>query len=147
PLTRGMWRVCNACSEEPVEVSDNEVNTHLGNPGVDLPYGAPPLPGDLVVLLKDLAEGAQEGAHLGLGPRPLLAIAGGLGVVEHLADGFPVEAGLPLDGALALALDEDATPDLAPLVNVAIHLLALLARSTNSATTDRGYPRRLDGAG
>jgi hypothetical protein len=28
-----MRRVCNACSGEPVEVPDNEVNAHLGNPG------------------------------------------------------------------------------------------------------------------
>jgi hypothetical protein len=33
PLTRGMRRVCNAYSGEPSEVSDGEVNAHLGNPG------------------------------------------------------------------------------------------------------------------
>jgi hypothetical protein len=30
----GMRRVCNASSGEPVEVPDNEVNAHLGNPGL-----------------------------------------------------------------------------------------------------------------
>ena len=32
-LDAGMRRVSNVCSGEPGEVPDNEVNTHLGNPG------------------------------------------------------------------------------------------------------------------
>ena len=33
PLDTGMRRVCKACSGEPGEVPDNEVNAHPGDPG------------------------------------------------------------------------------------------------------------------
>src|SRR5262249_27290385 len=79
------------------------------------------LPGGLLVVLEDLVEDREEGPELGLGPRPLLAIAGRLGVIEDLAEGLPVEVELPLDGAHALAVDEDATADLGPVVHVREH--------------------------
>jgi hypothetical protein len=42
-------------------------------------------------------------------------------VVEDLAEGLPVEVELPLDGAHAVAVDEDATADLGPVVHVGEH--------------------------
>jgi hypothetical protein len=37
----GMRRECNASSGEPDEIPDNEVNAHLGNPGLsNLPEGS-----------------------------------------------------------------------------------------------------------
>ena len=36
PLDTGMRPVSNACSGEPGEVPDDEVNAHLGNPGLTL---------------------------------------------------------------------------------------------------------------
>ena len=64
---------------------------------------------------------AQEGVELGPGPRGGAAVAGRLGVVEDLLERVPVDVVLAAGGALAQAVDEDATADLGPVLHVGVH--------------------------
>ena len=63
----------------------------------------------------------QEGVELGPGPGRGAAVAGRLGVVEDLAERVPVDVVLAAGGALAQAVDEDATADLGPVLHVGEH--------------------------
>src|SRR3978361_2373064 len=81
----------------------------------------PLLPGGLLVGLEDLVDDAQEGVELGPGPGGRAAVAGRLGVGEDLGERVPVEAVLAAGGALAQAVDEDATADLGPVLHVGVH--------------------------
>ena len=56
----------------------------------------------------------RKGSSLGLGRGAGAAVAGRLGVVEDLLEGLPVDLVLAAGGALAEAVDEDATADLGP---------------------------------
>jgi hypothetical protein len=93
--------------------------------------GVPLLPGGLPVVLEDLLENREEGPELGLGPGPLLAIAGRLEVVEDLAECLPAEVELALDGTHAAAVDEDATADLGPVVHVGAHRVTSRRRAVS----------------
>jgi hypothetical protein len=61
---------------------------------------------------------AQDGVELGPGLRGGAAVAGRLGMLEDLGERVPGDAGLAAGGALAGAVDEDATADLGPVVPV-----------------------------
>jgi len=83
--------------------------------------GVPLLPRGLAVVLEDLEDDRQERFEdrgpLGEGA----AIAGRLGVGEDLFEGLPVDAIRAAGGALAQAVDEDATADLGPVLHVGVH--------------------------
>ena len=63
----------------------------------------------------------QEGFELGLGPGGGAAVSRRLGVVEDLLEGLPVDVELAADGSFALAVDEDATANLGPVLHVDEH--------------------------
>jgi hypothetical protein len=93
----------------------------VAEPLEDAACGVPLLPGRLPVVLEDPVEDGQEGVELGPGPRGGAAVAGRLGVFEDLAEGIPVDVVLTASGALAEAVDEDATADLGPVLHVGVH--------------------------
>lgn len=79
------------------------------------------LPRGLLVGLEDLMDDGKEGIELG--PRPWRgpAVSGRLGVAQNLLECVPVNLELATDGSLALAVDEDATADLGPVLHVCVH--------------------------
>jgi hypothetical protein len=93
----------------------------VAEPLEDADGGVPLLPGGLLVTLQDLVDDAQEGVELGPGPGGRAAVAGRLGVGEDLGERVPVEVVLTAGGALAEAVDEDATADLGPVLHVGVH--------------------------
>jgi hypothetical protein len=74
-----------------------------------------------LVILEDLVDDGEEGVELGPGPRGGAAVARRLGMAQDLLKRVPVDVELAADGALALAVDEDATADLGPVVHVGEH--------------------------
>ena len=93
----------------------------VAEPLEDPAGGVPLLPGGLLVGLEDLVDDGQEGFELGLGPGDGPAVSGRLGVVEDLLERVPVDVELAADGSFALAVDEDATADLGPVLHVGEH--------------------------
>ena len=93
----------------------------VAEPLEDPAGGVPLLPGGLLVGLEDLVDDGQEGVELGPGPGGRAAVSGRLGVVEDLLERVPVDVELAADGAFALAVDEDATADLGPVLHVGVH--------------------------
>ena len=87
----------------------------------DPPGGMALLPGGLPVALKDLVDNGEEGVKLGPGSGGGAVVPGRLGMVEDLLERVPVDLELAADGALALAVDEDATADLSPVPHVGKH--------------------------
>src|SRR4051812_5215997 len=83
--------------------------------------GVPLLPGGLLVILEDLVDDGEEGVELGPGAGLGPPIARGLGVSEDLGQRVPVDVELAASGPLAQAVNEDATPDLGPVVHVGEH--------------------------
>jgi hypothetical protein len=79
------------------------------------------LPGGLLVVLEDLVDEGQEGFELGPGSGDDAAVWRRLGVIEDLPEGIPVDVELAADGAFALAVDEDTTADLSPILHVGVH--------------------------
>ena len=63
----------------------------------------------------------QEGVELGPRPGCRPAERGRLGVVEDLGQRVPVDFVLAAGGALAQAVDEDATADLGPFLHISEH--------------------------
>jgi hypothetical protein len=93
----------------------------VAKPLEDPAGGVTLLLGGLPVGFEDLADDGQGGFELGLGPGRGAAISRRLGVVEDLLEGIPVDVELSADGTLALAVDEDATADLGPVLHVDEH--------------------------
>src|SRR5206468_4280776 len=92
----------------------------VAEPLEDAVGGVPLLLRGLPVILEDLMDDGQEGVELG--PRPGGRPEGGrLGVVEDLGQRVPVDLVLAAGGALAQAVDEDATADLGPFLHVGEH--------------------------
>ena len=83
--------------------------------------GVPLLLGSLLVTLEDLVDDGKEGFELGLGPGSGPTVSRRLGVVEDLLERVPVDVELAADGSFALAVDEDATANLGPVLHVGVH--------------------------
>src|SRR5262249_4256930 len=79
------------------------------------------LPGGLLVVVEDLVNDGEEGVELGPGSGGRALVPGRLGMVEDLLERVPVDLELAADGSLALAVDEDATADLSPVLHVGEH--------------------------
>ena len=60
-------------------------------------------------------EERESGPILGRPPSP------GLGMLKDLGQRVPVDVELAASGALAQAVDEDATADLGPVLHVGVH--------------------------
>jgi hypothetical protein len=102
----------------------------IAEPPVDPHGGVPLLPRGLPVVLEDLVDDGQERLEDRGPPRRGAAVAGGLGMGEDLAEGLEVDAVLAAGGALAQAVDEDATADLGPVLHVGVHPCASLPEPT-----------------
>jgi len=87
----------------------------------DPPGGVTLLPGSLAVVLEDLVDDGEERLELGLWPGSGSSVSGGLGVVEDLPERIPVDVELAADRTLALAVDQDATANLRPILHVGEH--------------------------
>ena len=73
------------------------------------------------VVLEDLVDDGEERLELGLWPGSGSSVSGGLGVAQDLLERVPVDVELAADGTLALAVDQDATADLSPILHVGEH--------------------------
>src|SRR5262249_56419504 len=93
----------------------------VAEPLEDAAGGVPLLPGGLFVALEDPVDDGQERIEFGPGARRRAAVAGRLGVVEDLLEGVPVDVILAASGALAQAVDQDATADPGPVLHVDVH--------------------------
>ena len=93
----------------------------VAEPLEDAAGGVPLLPRGLLVVLEDLVDDGQERLELGPGSWGRAAVSGRLGVVEDLLERVPVDVVLAAGGALAQAVDEDATADLGPVLHVGVH--------------------------
>jgi hypothetical protein len=74
--------------------------------------------GGLLVALEDLVDSEEEGVELEPGSGGRAVIPGRLGVVKDLPKCVAVDLELAADGSLALAVDENATADLSPVLHV-----------------------------
>jgi hypothetical protein len=93
----------------------------VAEPLEDPAGGVPLLPGGLLVGLEDLVDDGEQGSELGLGSGCGPSVSRRLGVMEGLPEGIPVDVELSADGSFALAVDEDATADLGPVLHIDEH--------------------------
>jgi hypothetical protein len=93
----------------------------VAEPLEDPAGGVPLLPGSLLVGREDPVDDREERFELGLGAGGGAAVSRRLGVMEDLLEGIPVDIELAADGSFALAVDEDATADLGPVLHVDEH--------------------------
>jgi hypothetical protein len=93
----------------------------VAEPFEDAAGGVPLLPGGLLVALEDPVDDGQERLELRPGAWGGAAVAGRLGVVKDPLEGIPVDIVLTASGALAEAVDQDATADLGPVLHVGVH--------------------------
>jgi hypothetical protein len=93
----------------------------VAEPAVDPHGGVPLLPRGLCVVLEDLVDDRQQRPEHGGPPAFGASEGGGLGVGKDLLEGLVGDSVLAAGGALAQAVDEDATADLGPLLHVGEH--------------------------
>ena len=93
----------------------------VAEPLEDAAGGVPLLPRGFLVVLEDLVDDGEERLELRFRAGGSAAIAGRLRVLEDLLEGVPVDVVLAAGGALAQAVDEDATADLGPVLHVGEH--------------------------
>jgi hypothetical protein len=93
----------------------------VAEPLEDAAGGVPRFPRGLLVVLEDLVDDGQERIELGPGAWDRTAIARRFGVLEDLLERVPVDAVRAAGGALAQAVNENATADLGPDLHVGVH--------------------------
>ncbi len=79
------------------------------------------LPGRLRVVLEDLVDHREERLKPRPGSGTRSPVSRGLRMVQDLLKRVSVDSELAADGALALAVDQDATADLSPILHVREH--------------------------
>ena len=97
------------------------VTVLVAEPLEDAAGGVTLLPRGLLVVLEDLVDDGEECLELRLRSRCLATVTRRLGVLEDLLEGIPVDAVFAAGGALAQAVDQDATADLGPDLHVGVH--------------------------
>ena len=94
---------------------------------------------DVLVVLEDLLDSAQEGPDLWLGPLLLHLVAGRLAVFEDFLQGLPVDAFFLHHLALGDPLHQDFLADFSPLVHVLVHSFFLPEMWLENSTSSREF--------
>jgi hypothetical protein len=87
----------------------------------DPPGGVTLFPGGLTVVFEDLVDDGKERLELGLRPGSGSSVSRGFGMAQDLLERIPVDRELAAGGTLALAVDQNATADLRPILHVGVH--------------------------